>query len=140
MAQYHNLAVDQGASWQANLTVYASNSSGTFAANLYQYANGAGQIRPSFTAVNPGPTDATANIAVSIHTDNIAGNIVLTMNSVVTAGVSAGRYYYDVELRGGPVVADEIEGIISDGTEELKTLRAAQGIINVKPQITSWDW
>jgi hypothetical protein len=135
MAQYHNLAVDQGASWQANLTVYASNSSGTFAANLYQYANGAGQIRPSFTAVNPGPTDATANIAVSIHTDNIAGNIVLTMNSVVTAGVSAGRYYYDVELRGGPVVLGH-----SLGTEENKTLRAAQGIINVKPQITSWDW
>ena len=62
MAQQVNLIVDQGSSWSSNVIVYTGNSTGTFTANLYQYANGAGQIRKSYTS-----STQTANLSVDIH-------------------------------------------------------------------------
>jgi len=89
MAQQKNLIVDQGSHWSANIIVYTSNATGTFAANVYQYANGVGQIRKSYTSAN-----STANIAVDIHPSGSANNgtITLSMNNPVTCWRSR-RYW-----------------------------------------------
>ena len=132
MATQQNLFVYQGSHWSANVTVYTSNSTGQYSANLYQYANGAGQLRKSYDS-----TSQTANIVVTVHPAGAAnsGTITLTMDNSVTGGITAGRYVYDVELAGGPAVAG-----YSSGAENNKILRAVQGIITVEPQVTKWDW
>ena len=133
MAQQKNLIVDQGSSWSANVITYTSNSTGTFTANLYQYANGAGQIRKSYTSAN-----STANIAVDIHPDgsgNTGGVITLTMNNSITGGITGGRYVYDVEIVGGPAVTG-----YSSGAEDNNILRVCEGIITISSQVTKWDW
>ena len=133
MAQQKNLIVDQGSSWSANVIAYTSNSTGTFTANLYQYANGAGQIRKSYAS-----TSHTANIAVDIHPDgsgNTGGVITLTMNNYTTGGIAGGRYVYDVEIVGGPAVVG-----YSSGDEDNNILRVCEGIITISPQVTKWDW
>jgi len=132
MAQQKNLIIDQGSHWSANIIVYTSNATGTFSANLYQYANGVGQIRKSYTSAN-----STANIAVDIHPSGSANNgtITLSMNNSVTGAITGGRYLYDVEIAGGPAVTG-----FSDGSENNKILRVCEGTITISPQITKWDW
>ena len=133
MAQQVNLIVDQGSNWSANIIAYASNSTGTFTANLYQYANGAGQIRKSYAS-----TSQSANIAVDIHpaaSGNTGGVITLTMNNSTTGGITGGRYVYDVEIVGGPAVTG-----YSSGAEDNNILRVCEGIITISPQVTKWDW
>ena len=132
MAQQVNLVVDQGSHWAANVVIYTSNTTGTFTANLYHYANGAGQIRKTH-----GTTLHTANIAVDIHPAGSGNNgvIVLSMNSIVTGSISGGRYVYDVEIIGGPALWG-----YSSGENENKILRACEGIITISPQVTKWDW
>jgi hypothetical protein len=132
MAQQKNLIVDQGSSWSVNVIAYASNSTGTFTANLYQFANGAAQIRKSYTSAN-----STANIFVNIHPSGSANNgtITLSMNNSVTGAITGGRYLYDVEIAGGPAVAG-----FSDGSENNKILRVCEGTITISPQITKWNW
>ena len=132
MAQQVNLIVDQGSHWSSNVIVYTGNSTGTFTANLYQYANGAGQIRKSYES-----SSHTANISVDVHPAGSSNNgtITLSMNNSVTGVITGGRYIYDVELVGGPAV----EGF-SDGTEDNNILRVCEGIITISPQVTKWDW
>jgi len=99
MAQQKNLIVDQGTNWSANVIAYTSNSTGTFTANLYQFANGAGQIRKSYTS-----STQTANLSVNIHPEgsgNTGGVITLSMNNTITGAITGGRYLYDVEMIGG---------------------------------------
>ena len=132
MARQVNLIVDQGSYWSANIVVYTSNSIGTFTANLYQYANGAGQIRKLYAS------SLRANLSVDIHpagSSNLSGTVVLSMNSTTTSGITDGRYVYDVELRGGPAVTG-----YSDGTEYNNIYRVCEGIITIAPQTTKWDW
>ena len=57
------------------------------------------------------------------------------MNSVTTAAISAGRYVYDVELRGAATVAG-----YSDGSKQDQTVRVVEGILTVSPGVTNWDW
>jgi hypothetical protein len=132
MAQQVNLIVDQGSHWSANVIAYTSNSTGTFTANLYQYANGAGQIRKSYSSAN-----STANIAVSIHPAGSSNNgtITLSMNNSVTGSIDGGRYLYDVEVVGGPAVTG-----FSSGSKKDEILRVCEGIITISPQVTKWDW
>tara|TARA_Y100000996_G_scaffold151836_2_gene117009 strand:+ start:232 stop:645 length:414 start_codon:yes stop_codon:yes gene_type:complete len=136
MATHQNLIVDQGSHWSANVTVYTSNSTGQYSANLYQYANGAGQIRKSHSTSANG-TNATANLVVDIHPagSGNTGTITLSMNSATTGGITAGRYVYDVEIVGGPAVVG-----YSSGDENNKILRAVEGIVTITPQVTTWDW
>ena len=133
MAQQKNLIVDQGSSWSTNVIAYASNSTGTFTANLYQFANGAGQIRKSYTS-----STQTANLSVDIHpagSGNTGGVITLSMNNSITGAITGGRYLYDVEMVGGPAVTG-----YSDGTEDNNIYRVCEGIITIAPQTTKWDW
>ena len=133
MAQQKNLIVDQGSSWSTNVIAYTSNSTGTFTANLYQFANGAGQIRKSYTS-----STQTANLSVDIHpagSGNTGGVVTLSMNNSITGTITGGRYLYDVEMVGGPTVTG-----YSDGTEENNIYRVCEGIITIAPQTTKWDW
>ena len=133
MSQTRNLTVNQGETFSTNVIAYTSNTSGQFAANLYQYANGAGQIRKTYTSAAQ-----TANLTIAIHqagTSNTAGVVTISMNSFTTNAISHGRYVYDVELRGGALVVG-----FSDGTKEDETLRVVQGTITVNPNVTIWDW
>jgi len=132
MAQQKNLIVDQGSNWSVNVIAYTSNSTGTFTANLYQFANGAGQIRKSYTSATQ-----TANLSVYIHPAGSGNNgtITLSMNNSTTGGITGGRYLYDVEMVGGP----KIRGA-SDGTENNNIYRVCEGIITIAPQTTKWDW
>ena len=140
MAQQKNLIVDQGSDWSVNVIAYTSNSTGTFTANLYQFANGAGQIRKNYSQTNQ-----TANLVVSIHPSGSGntGTVTLSMNSYTTGGIALEatqpvRYLYDVEIIGGPAVPGP--PIYSDGSEENKIYRICEGFITVNPQITKWDW
>ena len=133
MAQQVNLIVAQGSSWSSNVIVYTGNSTGTFTANLYQYANGAGQIRKSYTS-----SSQTANLSVDIHpagSGNTGGVITLSMNNSITGAITGGRYLYDVEIVGGPAVTG-----YSDGSENNNILRVCEGIITISPQTTKWNW
>jgi len=132
MAQQVNLIVDQGSHWSANVIAYTSNSTGTFTANLYQYANGAGQIRKSYTS-----TSQTANLVVDIHPagSGNTGTITLSMNNSITGAITGGRYLYDVEIIGGPDVTG-----YSTGNEFNNILRVCEGIITISSQVTKWDW
>ena len=133
MANQVNLIVDQGSSWSVNVIAYPSNSTGTFTANLYQFANGAGQMRKSYTS-----SSQTANLSVDIHpggSGNTGGVITLSMNNTTTGAITGGRYLYDVEMVGGPTVTG-----YSDGTEDNKIYRVCEGIITIAPQTTKWDW
>lgn len=133
MSQTRNLTVNQGETFSTNVIAYTSNASGQFSANLYQYANGAGQIRKTYSSASQ-----TANLVVTIHqagTSNTAGIVTLSMNSFTTNAIAHGRYVYDVELRGQAAVVG-----YSDGSKENETLRVCQGTITIKPNVTRWDW
>ncbi len=134
MSQTRNLTVNQGETFSTNVIAYTSNSSGQFSANLYQYANGAGQLRKSYTSASQ-----TANLVVTIHqagTSNTAGVVTLSMNSFTTNAIAHGRYVYDVELRG----QEELDEGWCDGSKENETLRVCQGTITINPNVTRWDW
>lgn len=107
---YTDLTVDQGTDFETTLDLTGDDNAPINVAG-YIFTS---QIRKSYYSSN-----ATANMVVTIA-DAANGNLVITMNSSVTANITAGRYLYDVKMKD---------------TANVVT-RVVEGIITISPQVT----
>ena len=100
MAIVSNLTVDQGATYNAQVTI--SDDSGN-TQNLTGYSV-AGQVRKTYDSSTYTAFTATISNATG-------GTITLLLSSTQTNALAAGRYVYDVEITsGGGVVTRVLEG------------------------------
>lgn len=110
MASVSNLAIDQGTTYSATISVVDNTGS---ARDLSGYT-ARSQMRRSYYT--------TANTAFTVSIDNPSeGEIVLELTSAQTSGLKAGRYVYDVEL-------------VSNTTSSVE--RIVEGIVTVYPEAT----
>ena len=100
MAIVSNLTVDQGATYNAQVTI--SDDSGN-TQNLTGYSV-AGQVRKTY--------DSTTYTAFTATISNATGGtITLLLSATQTNALAAGRYVYDVEITSsGGVVTRVLEG------------------------------
>ena len=108
MATKADLLIDQGSTFNVDLTLLDENGDGVY---MVGYTANS-QIRKWYTSANPAATFTT-----SINT--IASVITLSLTPEQTSNLVAGRYVYDVE--------------IDDGFEKS---RIVEGIITVTPEVT----
>jgi len=109
MATINNLYIDQGTTFSAIIQVFDSNGD-PFNLSGYSIAS---QIRKNYS---------TSTIAATFTTDTVSaanGTLSLNLTASETGNLKYGRYLYDVEITGAS-----------------QTLRAAEGIVVVYPQIT----
>lgn len=100
---YAELTLDQGSTFTATLDL--ANDDGSvidISSSSFQ-----SQIRKSYYSANP-----TANLIVTI-TDAANGRVTLSLPSVDTSNVKAGRYLYDLKMTTGNTTTRIIEGIIT---------------------------
>jgi hypothetical protein len=114
MAVAYNVVIDQGADWYITFTY--KNSAGV-AINLTGYT-AAMQLRSE-------PSDTLAVLSLSSPSNGITitgatGTIAVHATAAQTGGISAGDYYYDLEITSGA-------GVIT---------RLVQGQIEVSAQVT----
>lgn len=102
MATKSNLVIDQGSTFSVTMDLKDENGD-ALPLNGYTAES---QIRKWYTSLNP-----TASFATSINVDS--GEITLSLSSIQTSNLVAGRYVYDVELVQGQVVSRIVEGIIT---------------------------
>ena len=107
MATTNNLYIDQGTTYTANIQVFDSTGA---IFNLTGYTANA-QIRRNY-ATNTVSATFTACAAAN-------GTVTLALSRDDTGNLKYGRYVYDVEITSGNT-----------------TLRAAEGIVVVNPQVT----
>lgn len=100
MAIYSNLNIDQGTSFNVNVTL--EDASGN-AFDLTSYTVSA-QIRKTYSSLTS--IDFTATIQNAVN-----GVIALSLDDTQTGNMKAGRYVYDVEVVSpGGVVSRVLEG------------------------------
>tara|TARA_Y100000590_G_scaffold431628_1_gene546598 strand:- start:330 stop:665 length:336 start_codon:yes stop_codon:yes gene_type:complete len=87
MAAVSNLYIDQGADFSTTLSLTDSNGD---VLNLTGYS-ALGQMRKTFGSST---ISATFGVALTAAT----GQVTLTLTDVITAGLSSGRYVYDILL------------------------------------------
>jgi hypothetical protein len=116
MAKQLNLVVDQGTDFSTNVIAYV-NASTTTVLDMSNYTTGYGQIRKSYSS-----STHTANLSVNVWVSNTSGTVGLSMNNVVTSGITEGRYVYDIE-------------IVSNDTPA-KITRVREGMITISPEVT----
>ena len=105
-----NIVVDQGSDFSTTITV-RDNAGAVL--NLTNYI-GAAQIRKHYTST----TATSMNVVFETPREN--GQISLKLTRAQTAGLSDGRYVYDVEV-----------------TDSANTRsRLVEGIVTVTPQVT----
>jgi len=110
MAIYSNLTVDQGSNFQADIDVTDTEGD---ALDLNGYTV-AGQIRKSY--------NSTTAIDFVGSVQNATGGVVrITLTSIATNAMKAGRYVYDVE-------------ITKSATAEVT--RIVEGQLEVRPGVT----
>ena len=85
MAAVHNLYIDQGADFSAEVGVYDDNND---AWNLTGYT-GVAKIKKSYSSTTS--TDFTVTIVAT-------GTVTLKLSATTTAAMSEGRYLYDVVI------------------------------------------
>ena len=105
-----SIVVDQGTDFNTTITV--TDNDGT-AVNLTGYT-GEGQIRKHYASTTK------LDFSLSFNSPRSGGEVVLALNKVQTANLEAGRYVYDVELTSAANT----------------TIRLAEGIVTVTPQVT----
>ena len=110
MAQFVELDLDQGTDLSYNLDLTQDDGSPL---NVTGYTFSS-SIRKSYYSSN-----VTANLTVTVA-NSVGGNVLLTMNSAVSANIKAGRYLFDVKQKDAANV----------------TTRIIEGIITVLPQVT----
>ena len=86
-AARYDLVIDQGSDFAIEFTVNESGS----AKNLSGYTARA-QLRPTKSS-----STLTATFVCSIPTPS-NGKISMTLTNTITAGLAAGRYFYDLEI------------------------------------------
>lgn len=108
MATKANLVVDQGATFEAVLTLTDEDG------NILDLSssNAASQMRRSYSS------SLTAEFTTSINVE--AGEIILSLTANQTGNIVSGRYVYDVEL--------------TDASNSV--IRIVEGIVTVNPQVT----
>lgn len=109
MAEFVELTIDQGATFNTIITVNDGTGAGQ---NLFGYS-ARSQMRKSYYSTTKHDFD------VQITTPNI-GEITMAMSAANTSNLTPGRYVYDVE--------------IDDGDGEIT--RIFEGIITVLPNVT----
>lgn len=103
MAVFANLYIDQGSTFTSTVTVEDANDN---AVNITDYTL-RGQIRKSYAS-----TTAT-NFTTTIS-DATNGKFTITLSSVQTGALKAGRYVYDVEvISPSGVVTRVVEGQVT---------------------------
>lgn len=107
MAIRSNLTIDQGSDYSITVDLVSANGDPM---NLSGYT-GRSQLRKHPDSVNS--KEFTVEVANS-------GSIILSMDSVYTANITAGRYMYDAEIVSSANVVT----------------RVIQGIVTVTPEIT----
>ena len=111
MASYVEIYMDQGASFESNLTI--TDDVTNTAANISGYIVKS-QMRRSYYSSN-----ASANLVCTI-VDAPSGNLRLSLDAANTAALRPGRYLFDV-----------------DTTDRVgKVVRILEGIVNVTPGVT----
>jgi hypothetical protein len=105
MASYAELIVDQGSTSNTILTL--TDDTTNLPIDLAGYSINA-NIKKSYYSVN--------NTAVFVSTvnDSANGNVTISLSSVTTTAIKAGRYVYDVKITSpGNVVTRIVEGILT---------------------------
>lgn len=102
MALKANLQIDQGSTYNTTLSLTDANDDPM---DLTGYT-GAAQMRKHYTSSN--------STSFSVTLNSTAGTVGLTMSANTTAGITAGRYVYDVEITSpSDVVTRVVEGIVT---------------------------
>lgn len=112
MAAIANLTIDQGASFSSDVTVKDANGN---AFNLTGYT-AAAKMAKGYQSTK---TRTSFTTAISTPT---TGVVTLSLTPVQTAALDAERYVYDLEIT-----------LTSTGA----VTRVIEGIINVRPQVTT---
>jgi hypothetical protein len=104
--------MDQGSSFYQEINLFDDNDDVLIVneSNNMMLYTAAAQMRKSYQALN----------AITFDTALSNGTLSLTLSSNATANVPAGRYVYDVEMRG------------TDNT----VTKIIEGIVTVKPEVT----
>lgn len=110
MASAHNLYIDQGADFNAQIQIFDDNNSPW---DLSGYT-GEAKIKKSYYST------ASVNFTVSFPVDRTTGNIILELSSTQTSQMEQGRYLYDV--------------VITDSAS--KKTRVLEGIVTINPGVT----
>ena len=101
MAAVHNLYIDQGADFSADIGIFDDSNT---AWNLSGYT-GAAKIKKSYSSSTSTP------FTVSV---NAAGTISLSLTSTATSTLAEGRYLYDVVITSaGGAKTRVIEGLVT---------------------------
>ncbi len=106
MAANHNLYIDQGADFSAEVGIFDDFNQ---AWNLTGYT-GAAKMKKSYNS------STSHDFTVSVG----AGKVTLSMTSAVTAAITEGRYLYDVVITS------------SGGTKT----RVIEGLVTINPSVT----
>lgn len=110
MAAVKNLYIDQGADFNAQITIYDDNN---FPWNLDGYA-GEAKIKKSYFSTT------SVDFTVTFSTISESGTIILELSSDKTSSLEPGRYLYDVLITN------------SSG----KKTRVIEGIVTINPGVT----
>jgi len=110
MAAAHNLYIDQGTDFNAQITIYNDNNSPW---DLTGYT-GTAKIRKSYYS------STSVDFTVSFATVRTTGTIILDLTSSQTTNMEHGRYVYDV--------------VITNGAG--KKTRVIEGIVTINPGVT----
>lgn len=110
MASAHNLYIDQGADFNAQIQIFDDNNSPW---DLTGYT-GEAKIKKSYYSTT------SVEFVVSFASDRTSGNIILELSSEVTSQMEQGRYLYDV--------------VITNSSS--KKTRVLEGIVTINPGVT----
>ena len=110
MAAVKNLYIDQGADFNAQITIYDDNNAPW---NLDGYT-GEAKIRKSYYS------STSVDFTVSFPSIRTTGTVILDLTSAQTSTLEHGRYLYDVLLTN------------SSG----KKTRVIEGIVTINPGVT----
>ena len=107
MATVQNITIDQGTTFELNITM--TNSDGS-AKDLSDYTVTA-QLRKSYYS--------STSTSFTVETVDLSGQITLSLTAAQTGNLKAGRYVYDCEAASAS-----------------ETIRVVEGIVSVTPQVT----
>jgi hypothetical protein len=110
MASAHNLYIDQGADFNAQIQIFDDNNAPW---DLTGYT-GQAKIKKSYYSTS------SIDFTISFANDRTSGNIILALSSQQTSQMEQGRYLYDV--------------VITNASS--KKTRVLEGIVTINPGVT----
>ena len=110
MAAVHNLYIDQGSDFNAQVAIYDDNNSPW---DFTGYT-GSAKIRKSYYS------STSIDFTVSFSSVRTSGTVILELSSAQTSSMEHGRYLYDI------VISNSIN----------KKTRVIEGIVTINPGVT----